>query len=177
MWYIDSDNIIRVEGLRNVVTDAYVNDATITGILYELPALNPDAGAATDESDGKVGIPFAGHTLENGDSIRLERGSNYNGDYVLQAETTGTDILVITATFVTGSTFTGDEFIYTAIVGTADVPITFSYEDASDGNYVGKVAYTEALLQGEDYVMCIKEVSGAEQVLAKIVHTAGFHGL
>lgn len=175
MWYIDTDNIIRVEGLQNVVTEAYVNDATITGILYNLPALNPNAAAAVDKGSGKVGIPCTGHGQVEGDSIRLERTLNYNADYMVLAETS-TDELVVTATYV-AETFTGDEFIYVAIVGTVDVPITFSYVDYSSGNYVGKIAYSENLLQGQDYVLCIKEVSGSEQVLAKVIQTAGFQGL
>jgi len=175
MWYIDTDNVIRVVGLRNVVTFDYVNDATVTGILYELPALHPDAAAAVDKTAGKVGIPCTGHEQVAGDSIRLERTQNYNGAFVLQAGTTANE-LVITATYA-AETFTGEEFIYCAIVGTAAVPITFDYEFGSDGNYVGKVPYTTPLLQEESYMMCIKEVSGSEQVLAKIIYRAGFQGM
>ena len=175
MWYIDTDNVIRVVGLRNVVTSAFVNNATITGILYELPALQPDAAAAVDKGAGKVGIPCTGHGLSAGDSIRLERTISYNGAFILDAGTT-VDELVITTTY-TAETFTGEEFIYCAIVGTATVPITFTYEYGSDGNYVGKIPYTTPLLQGESYMMCIKEVSGSEQVLAKIIYRAGFQGM
>ena len=175
MWYIDSDNVIRVEGLRNVVTEAYINDATITSILYELPTLAPTVDGVAVDKSGTVGIPCVAHGKVSGDSIRIERSVNYNNDYLLQAATS-VDELVITATYV-AETFTGEEFIYLAVVGTVTVPITFSYESGSNGNYVGKVAYTAPLLQGIDYVMCIKEVSGAEQVLAKIIQTAGFQGL
>lgn len=176
MWFIDTDNVIRIEGLRNVVTSAYINDATITGILYDLPALHPTTGGvAVDKGDGKVGIPCVGHGKSSGDSIRIERSLSYNADYMLQAATSA-DELVVTASYV-AETFTGNEFIYLAVVGTQASPITFTYEAASDGNYVGKIPYTSLLLQGEDYVMCIKEVSGAEQVLAKIIQTAGFQGL
>lgn len=174
MWFIDTDNIIRVEGLRNVVTGNYVNDATITGILYELPALNPDVAAAVSKAGGKVGILCAGHGRAEGDHIRMERSQNYNADYTLDALTSANE-LVVTATYV-AETFTGEEFIYIA-VETTPIPVTFSYEAASSGNYVGKIAYTENLLQGLDYVLCIKEVSGSEQVLAKVIQTAGFQGL
>lgn len=175
MWYIDSDNIITVTGLRNVITDAYVNDATLTGILYNLPAFNPDAAAAVDKGDGKVGIPCAGHGLSSGDSIRMERGINYNSDYMLESATSA-DELVITASYV-AETFTGNEIIYEAIVGTADSPVTFSYETYSNGNYTGKIPYTAALMQDAYYVFCLKEVSGSEQVLAKIVYAAGYQGV
>lgn len=175
MWYIDSDNIIRIEGLRDASTGSYINDATVTAILYELPALHPDAAVAVDKGGGKVGIPCAGHGQVAGDSIRLERSLNYNADYMLAAETSVNE-LVVTATYA-AEIFTGEEFIYVALVGTVDTPITFDYEAGSNGNYVGKIPYTTVLLQGEEYVLCIKEVSGTEQVLAKVIHTAGFQGL
>lgn len=176
MWYVDTDNVIRVVGLRNVVTSAYVNKAAVTAILYELPALNPDAGAVADLGESKVSIPYTGHTLKDGESVRLERFLNYNDVFVLQTGTTGTDILVITATYE-AETLMGNEFIYKAIVGTKLVPITFSYEYGSDGNYVGKIPYTTVLLQGASYMMCLKEVSESEQVLAKIIYEAGFQGM
>lgn len=175
MWLIDSDNIITVTGLRNVITSAYVNNATLTGILYILPAFHPSAAAAVDRGEGKVGIPCNGHGLSDGDSIRIERGINYNADYMVEAATSE-DEIVITATYV-GETFTGNEFIYEAVVGTADTPVTFSYEAYSNGNYTGKIPYTAPLVQGESYVFCLKEVSGSEQVLAKIVYDAGFQGM
>lgn len=174
MWYIDSDNVIRVEGLKDAITGVYINSATVTGILYELPTLHPNAAVAVDKGDGKVGIPCTGHGQVVDDSIRLERTLNYNAAYMVLADTTVNE-LVITASFV-AETFTGEEFIYSAIVGTKDVPITFDAE-GSGGNYVGKIPYTTVLLQGREYVMCIKEVSETEQVLAKIIHTAGFQGL
>lgn len=175
MWYIESDNVIRVEGLRNVVTLDFVNNATITGILYDLPTLSPDIAAAVDKGTGKVGIPCTGHEQLAGDSIRIERSVNYNGDFMLETGTSANE-LVITASFVS-ETFTGNEFIYTAVVGTEGSPIAFSYTEGSDGEYVGKIDYNAPLLQGREYVLCIKEVSGSEQVLAKVIATAGFQGM
>lgn len=176
MWLIDTDNVVRVEGLRNVVTEIYINDATITGILYVLPTLAPTVdGVAVDKGSGKVGIPCVAHGQTSGDSIRIERSVNYNNDYMVDGDTT-VDELVIVETY-TAETFTGEEFIYIAIVGTKDAPISFTYSAGSDGDYVGKIVYTAPLIQDIDYVMCIKEVSGAEQVVAKIIQTAGFQGL
>jgi len=176
VWYIDSDNVIHIEGLRNAATLVYINDATITAILFELPALQPDAAAVTNETGGKVGIPCAGHTLKDGETVRLERFLNYNGTYTLQAGSTGTDKLIITETYV-AETLTGNEFVYRAVYGSEASPITFDYIAGSNGNYVGKMAYTAKLLQGVDYMMCIKEVSASEQVLAKVIYTAGFQGM
>lgn len=176
MWYIDSDNVIHIVGLRKAVENTYVNNATITARLYELPALNPDAAAVIDETEGKVGIPCAGHTLKDDETVRLECFKNYTAVYVLQTGTTGTGKLIITATYA-AEILKGTEFIYKAIVGTLSVPITFSYIEASNGEYVGKFPYTTLLLQGESYVLCIKEVSGGEQVLAKVIYQAGFQGM
>lgn len=176
MWFIDTDNVVRIEGLRNVVTEAYINNATITGILYGLPTLVPTVdGVAVDKGAGKVGIPCVAHGQVSGGSIRIERSVSYNNDFMVDV-TTSVDELVITATYA-AETFTGEEFIYTAVVGTVNSPITFSYVATSDGDYVGKLVYTAPLIQDVDYVMCIKEVSGAEQVVAKIIQTAGFQGL
>jgi len=95
--------------------------------------------------------------------------------YLVNAASSANEI-VVTTTYA-AEIFTGNEFIYTAIHGTEVAPITFGYVANSDGDYVGKFPYTVKLLQDEDYVLCIKEVSGSEQVLAKVVDVAGFQGL
>ena len=33
--YVANDNVLTLEGLQNAVTDAYINDATVTVTLYE----------------------------------------------------------------------------------------------------------------------------------------------
>jgi len=177
MWYVDSDNVINIEGLRDAAPpNAYINDATITSILYDLPATAPDAEAVVDATAGKVNIPLAGHTFLDGQTVRLERFINYSARYVLQSGTTGTDVLVITATYA-AEVLTGNEFIYRAVFGTDAAPIAFDFVAGSNGDYVGKMAYSAPLLQGEHYMMCIKEISGSEQVLAKIIAEAGFQGM
>jgi len=176
VWYIDTDNVVSVIGLRNVETGAYVNNATITGILYKSSALRPIAdGPAVDKGSGLVGIPCTAHGLASGVVIRIERTINYNAEYLVNAGSTVNEI-VVTATY-TAEVFTGEEFIYEAIVGTIAAPVSFGYVSASDGDYVGKIVYTSLLLQDESYVLCLKEISGSEQVLAKIVGIAGFQGL
>lgn len=178
MWYIDTDNVIKLIGLQNEDTGSYVNSGTITGIFYALPALHPDAAVAVDKTGGKVGIPCTAHGQVEGDSIRLEGSLNYNADYALLAETSANE-LVITASYV-AETFTGKEYVYVAIAGTVASPITFSYVSGSDGNWIGKIAYNKpapVLIQGAEYMFNILEISGGEQVLAKIVDVAGFRGL
>lgn len=182
MWYIDSDNIVRIEGLRNVVTGDHEDAATVKGILYELPALHPDADEVIDPApegaaDGDIGILCEDSKQAVGDSIRIERTLYFNGDYILKAGTTDNMLVITPVGDYTAEPFTGEEFIYVA-VETTPIPITFDAE-GSNGNYIGKIAYTEVLLQGELYMMCIKLVSEseAEHVLAKVVKVAGFQGL
>lgn len=176
MWFIDTDNVIKIVGLRNVETLEYINDATVTGIVYKLPASSPDVGGvATDLGSGKVGIPCAEHGFSVGDTIRIESTVNYNGEFVLRVETTPS-VLAIGAAYV-AETFSGLEHIYPAIAGTVSSPLVLGYITGSDGDYVGKVVRTTPFFQGRSYVMCIKEVSGLEQVFAKITDVAGFQGL
>jgi hypothetical protein len=177
MWYIETDNVIRIKNLQNVETEEYVNDATVTGILYRLPEFNPDiAGVAVDKSPGVgVGIPVAAHGVDVLGSVRLENFINYNGDFIVQTGSSANEI-VIDDTYV-AETFTGEELIYEAVVGTVLAPITFTYVSNSNGDYVGKVPKTAPLIQGTRYMMCIWEVTGTEQVLAKIIEEAGFQGL
>lgn len=175
-WYIDTDNVVKIIGLRNVETLAYVNNATITGILYKLPSLHPDAGGvAVMRGTTATGIPIKGHGLSSGDTVRLESFVNYDGVHILDALTSVDEIVVPVAKV--DETFVGDEHIYEAVVGTNAAPITFSYQTGSNGNYVGKIAYTAPLRQDVQYALCLKEVSGSEQVLAKVVGIAGYQGL
>lgn len=176
MWYIETDNVIRVKNLQNVESEGYVNDATVTGILYQLPAFSPNvAGVAVDKGSGLVGIPITAHDLTVLGNVRFENSVNYNGDFIVQVGTS-TNEVVITATYV-AETFIGNELVYKGIVGTSSAPISFSYVENSNGDYVGRVPKTAALMRGVQYMMCIWEISGSEQVLAKIVEVAGFQGL
>ena len=59
-WWIDSDNAIQLTGLKDVVTDNYVNDATVT--------------AALTDSDGNA--------VSGADAISLVYRSGSDGHYV-----------------------------------------------------------------------------------------------
>lgn len=175
MWLLDTDNVVRIEGLRNAVTLAYINDATIKGILYKLPVLNPSAAVVVNRGSGLVGIPCVAHGLVSGNCIRLERFLNYTGAFILHADTSD-DELVITSAFV-AETLTGNELIYVAIVGEVGDEIDFNYIEDSNGDYVGKIPHDAPLIQDESYVLCVTTVKGTEQVLAKVIYRAGYQGL
>lgn len=44
--YIDSDNLIELDGLKDVETDAYINDATVKMTLCKKQVLNPSTASA-----------------------------------------------------------------------------------------------------------------------------------
>jgi hypothetical protein len=174
MWYIDTDNVIRIKNLQNVETSSYVNNAVITAVLYKLPESNPDVAAAVDNA-GTVGIPVTAHGIEALKGFRIENSLNYDGDYIVELGSTVNQIL-ITASFV-AETFTGNEKLYEGVYGTKSNPITFTYVTDSNGDYVGKIPKTVGLVQGTYYMLCIWEVAGTEQVLSKVVEEAGYQGL
>ncbi len=59
-WWIDTDNAIQLTGLKDVVTDQYVNNATVSAVL-------------TDAD---------GDSVSGADSISLAYTSGSDGDYV-----------------------------------------------------------------------------------------------
>ena len=132
MWFIDTDNIVKIVGLRDAETETYINNATVTGMLYKLPTLNPDAAnIVINIGSGLVGINVTSHGLHVGDTIRIENTINYDAEHILKTGTT-INMLVFTAPYIV-EIFSGEEFIYEAIVGTVTAPIPFHYVTASNG--------------------------------------------
>jgi len=69
-FFMASDNLIQVTGLRDAVTGGYINDASVKMSLFLESVLNPNAEAVTDKGSGKVGIPATGHGRSADDYIR-----------------------------------------------------------------------------------------------------------
>jgi hypothetical protein len=67
-WWIDTDNCVQITGLKDVVTDQYVNDATVTGVL-------------TDKN---------GNTVTGAGSLSFEYISGSNGNYAGEIPSTVT---------------------------------------------------------------------------------------
>jgi hypothetical protein len=66
-----------------------------------------DASAAVNKGSGKVGLPSTSHGLSPSDNIRVYGTVNYNGNYVVDADTTTNEIVVVKTyvaeTFTTSS--------------------------------------------------------------------------
>ena len=100
--YIESDNFVRVVGLRDASTGAFENAAdTITFGIYnstDYVQIN-SAGVAVDKGGGEVGLPVpTGHGVLATDYVWIEGTTNYNGEYDV-ASVSATEV-VITATYV-----------------------------------------------------------------------------
>lgn len=175
MFYIDTDNIVKITGLKDAETGAYVNKATITGIVYILPSVSPTALGAATQVGVYTGIPCVGHGFVVGDCIRFEKTANFDGEYTVQVGTT-VDIIVINKLYV-HEVFDGTELMFKAVVGSVSGPITFRYIDDSDGDYVCKIPNDSPFEQDLQYMLCIKEIHTENQVFLKIVDYAGYKGL
>jgi len=75
----------------------------------EVAALHPNAAAAVNMGNGRVGIPCTAHGLSWGAPIVISGTTHYDGAYSVTTDST-TDRIVITATY-TAETFTGSEAI------------------------------------------------------------------
>lgn len=73
------------------------------------PDTNPNSGAATDKTGGKVGIPVTAHGFSTGQRIIIDGSTNYDGTYLVDTDST-TDEIVIVETYV-AETFDGSEDI------------------------------------------------------------------
>jgi len=71
-FFIDSDNLIKLVGLKDASSDSYINDATVTMSLFEEAPLNITYGAAVSEvqtiqpdapaTDGTFTLTYEGQT-------------------------------------------------------------------------------------------------------------------
>lgn len=171
-WYADSDNTVKVVGLKDKRTGAYVNAATITASLFKATPLNP-LGVAVDKGGGLVGIPVTAHGLTSGvDFIRFTDSLGYDAQYDVHADTTANEI-VITATFAE-ETFTGTESIYIGITNAKSVSL--AYLSGTDGDYAGKFPKTAIIVTGQDYEAFGVAVSGGDEVLFRILRPAAYKG-
>ena len=103
--------------------------------------------AATDLGSGKVGIPITAHGFVAGRTVVISGTTNYNGTYVLPAQTLGgVDIVAITSTY-TSETFaagTAIQYVVASDLGSGLVGIPIPSHGFSAGESVviaGTVAY------------------------------------
>jgi len=74
-WWIDTDNVVQLAGLRDVVTNEYVNDATVTASLTD------DNGSVVE---GAQSLPLVYQNGSDGNyvghvphTVSLEAGRQY----------------------------------------------------------------------------------------------------
>jgi uncharacterized phiE125 gp8 family phage protein len=102
-----------------VSTEPTIEPLTLAEVKRHL-RIDPDSGSnlspntdgpAVDKGGGLVGIPVTGHGLTDLEWITIERSTNYNGDFRIDASSSANEI-VIADTFV-AETFDGNELITT----------------------------------------------------------------
>ncbi len=163
-FWVRTANAVKIVGLKNVETDVWVNDATITAALFNKTALTLDSGAIeSDPTGGKVNIKITGHGLVTGDYGRIFGTLNYDGEHSLTR--IDNDIIQFTDTWV-DETFDGVETLHSAVkLSSGTWPKTCSYVAASNGNYIGQLPKEMQLTIDTYYLLFITEISGSDQVL------------
>lgn len=83
--WLDTDNLIHVESLKNMVTGAYINDATITATLYD-----SDDVAVTGASS--ISVAYVASSLGEyagvfADTISLTEGDEYDAEITIIGDT------------------------------------------------------------------------------------------
>jgi len=170
--YIDSENLVTIDELKNEETGAYLTGGdTVVMTLFKRSPLHIDEdGVAADKGGGKVGIPVAAHGLATNDIVRISETENYNGEYTLDATSTA-DEVVITATYV-AETFTGRENVFVGLASCYQVPL--SYVAASSGKFQGYVQDTTHLIEGDRYILFVSVTSGPANLLIRMNLMAQF---
>jgi len=159
--YVDSDNVIELDALYDIIAAASEDDATVVASLFEYDSIAINAAVAVDKGAGKVGIPSTGHGLVSGDYIRVCHTQNYNGEYTVDA-TVSTDEIVVTASYV-AETFTADAICFKGVPDATN--ITLAYVAASTGKYQGIFPETVLIVEGDEYYLFI-EADDAENNIA-----------
>ena len=86
-WDIGTDNLVRVRGLRDPITEIYINDATVAGVLEDSDGDAVSGGTVT----------FAYRNASNGDydgilqdTAALTENANYTLGLTITATVSGT---------------------------------------------------------------------------------------
>lgn len=147
-WYITSDNLIVVDGLRR-----------------EVPV------SSITQSGGTATVTAESHGLSTGDVVRIEGcdQDDYNGNHTI---TVSGDTFTFSVPTGTASPATGDiecgAYLddATVTVSISDQNnIAFDYKTGSNGVYVGTVPDTTALTEGTSYTATITATASTGEVL------------
>jgi hypothetical protein len=147
--FIDSDNIVKLLGVNDGSAEVttYINDATVLLSIFEGNTIALDVAPVVDDGGGLVTLAIAGNTLVAGEHIRITGTKNLNGEYDLEAGTSGTGIQ-ITATYVAENITTNGK-VYQGFTDASELVMV--YVAGSNGDYITDVPETINLFEGEEY--------------------------
>ena len=119
-----SDNLLRLNAVKNVQTGAYIDDADSAELsLYEETGkVQIDEAAASDLSGGEVKITITAHPFVNNDYVFILGTKNYNDEH--QITVVDADNIKITATFV-AETFTEDSTAHKYVPNARAIEMTY----------------------------------------------------
>ena len=166
--YVESDNNVKITGLRDALDNSYVNDAVIKASLCVDTPTSFNAAAVVDNVDD-VTFSCTGHGLLVGDKIRIIGTINYDGEYTVTAKTT--DTFDVTAVYV-AETISILALFYKVVLN--GYQITLAYKAASNGEYNGVLPDTMLIYAGTLYCLFISGSSGGNVFLIKSIVTAAF---
>lgn len=172
LLYINSENLIAIADLKDIIDDSYVNDATVKASVCFNTIETIKAGPAVDKGGGLVGIPCTDQPYATGDVIRFAETINYSvSEYTVHVDSS-TNEIVITETFE-AETFAGVEDIYLAI-GDGD-DITLGYVADSDGEYQEVLSNSAKLVENENYYVIIIVTYGTIQLMCRVKAKAVYY--
>ncbi|MBW8002618.1 MAG: hypothetical protein FVQ80_11455 [Planctomycetes bacterium] len=162
--YISSDNLIKIEGLRDLSVDpvVYVNDATVKCDIMRSVFATLDAAATTSETGGAdTGLVITAHgiTYDVGQYVRLcgsGKGSGVGHDGLWTLITGGdANKIIISDTYSSVIMRGVEQLFFETKLGSGGVDISMAYESASDGIYSGTIPDTVGIAFDESYWLFI----------------------
>lgn len=149
---VESDNLLKVTGVKNLSDGTYINDAIVTAHVVSTNIRQPVVGSIAVSKDGglSTGFPLVGHGMNIGDKVLVFGTTDHDGLHTVVAGTTE-DELVLDVAFGTGKTFVGHEEFYAGIPNATNIALT--YIAASNGDYSGNLPYNAEMFNGQPYYL------------------------
>jgi hypothetical protein len=177
MWWINSDNVVQINGLTDVRTSDYVNNATITGQLKDLAASQVPV-SLTRITNVTTVVTTTAHGWSTGDKVIVAgvTPSSFNVSEVAITKIDATSFTYVNTAANAAATVVGT--IVRTCIGAV---VTFVYLTDSDGDYSGKLPYTitVGLVAGNNYTfeVTVAVVGDGEQVFLTIYDNATYQAV
>lgn len=173
--YLDSDNLIVLDGLTNAQTGDYLDDGDITSMkmsIFEPATVAPDAGEAVADASGKPKIKITGHTLTTSNFVRIVGLPSYSGQFDIFA--VETDYITLDTTYTNADVPKGTEEIYVGFDSDGK-DISLSYRAASQGIFEGIMPNTVQMIPNLEYNVFVQTVAGTADLLSKLTLRSVYH--